>query len=129
VTVLERERDLGLACSYGNAGLVGSALGLPLARPGAVREGMHSLVDRTAPLHVPKRPVLLPWLVRFALACRRDRYERALAVLQPLAADAFQMHLGYAASGMPVGVTHRGAVLTWESEATFEAGVRALRAA
>ncbi|MBO0708011.1 MAG: FAD-binding oxidoreductase, partial [Candidatus Dormibacteraeota bacterium] len=66
---------------------------------------------------------------RFALACRHQRYERALAALGPLASDSFQMHLGYASSGMRVGVTHRGAVLTWESEGTFEAGVRSLRAA
>lgn len=129
VTVFEREHDVGQACSYGNAGLVGSALGLPLATPGALREGMHSLIDRDAPLHVPLRPELVPWLARFALACRRDRCERALTALQPLGADSFQMHLAYAASGLRVGLTHRGAVLTWESDATFEAGVRELRAA
>lgn len=129
VTVLEREQDVGQACSYGNAGLVGSALGLPLATPGALREGMHSLFDRDAPLHIPLRPELLPWLTRFALACRRDRYEHGLTALTPLGVDSFQMHLEYAASGIRVGLTHRGAVLTWESDATFEAGVRALRAA
>lgn len=129
VTLLEREPDLGLACSYGNSGLVGSALGLPLATPAALREGMHSLLDRNAPLHVPRRPRLLPWLARFALACRPDRYQRALAALTPLGVDSFQMHLAYAASGMRVGVTRRGALLTWESEASFDAGVRALRAA
>lgn len=129
VTVFEQQQDVGLACSYGNAGLLGSALGLPLATPGALREGLRSLVDRKAPLHVPLRPGLLPWLARFAQACWRDRYERGLTALRPLAADSFQMHLGYAGSGMRVGVRHRGALLTWESEATFEAGVRALRSA
>lgn len=129
VTVFEREQEVGLACSYGNAGLLGSALGRPLATPVALGEGIRSVVDRDAPLHVPLRPSLVPWVVRFALACRRRRYERGLTVLGPLSADSFHMHLAYASSGMRVGVSHRGAVLTWESEGTFEAGVRSLRAA
>jgi len=128
VTLLEREAAVGLGCSAGNAGLIGADLALPLATPAALREGLGSLFDDGAPFHLRPRPAVLPWLLRFALACSPGRHRRAAAALAPLGVDSYRRHLAYAAAGLDVGLQQRGALLTWETEAGFEAGVRELRA-
>ncbi|MEP7105369.1 MAG: FAD-dependent oxidoreductase, partial [Chloroflexota bacterium] len=122
VTLLESEPELGLGCSYGNAGLVGSEVATPLATPTALREGMRWLFAPDAPFHAPLRPRLLPWMLRFALASRRSRSAAAARALLPLGRDSYRMHLEYAAAGLEVGLRQRGALLTWETERGFAAG-------
>jgi D-amino-acid dehydrogenase len=128
VALLEREPEPGRGCSSGNAGLLGSRLALPLASPQALHEGLHSLLDREASFHLRPSPSLLPWLLRFAVACRGSRYRRAAAALAPLGEESFRMHVDYERR-LQLGVVQRGAMLTWEGEAELATGVRALREA
>jgi D-amino-acid dehydrogenase len=127
VTLLEREAEVGLGCSSGNAGLLGSGLALPLASPQALREGLHSLFDAEAPFHLRPSPSLLSWLLEFALACRGSRHARSVAALAPLGEESFRMHLEYQRQ-LDLGTVSKGAMLTWEREPAFEAGVRELLA-
>lgn len=129
VTLLEREATVGTACSAGNAGLVGDGIALPLGTPQALREGLAALFRPDAPFRLRPRPSILPWLLRFALACRPAVAARNAAALAPMGAESFRMHLEYRDSGIDTGIEHRGALLTWESEAGFQAGLEELREA
>jgi D-amino-acid dehydrogenase len=120
VTLVEREGALGLGCSYGNAGLIGAKLALPLATPQAFKDGIRWFLDPAGPFHVEARPSVVPWLLRFALACRPRRYRQASAQLLPLATLSWRLHLEYLRAGMNTGMRQNGALLTWESEAAFE---------
>ncbi len=129
VTLIEREAAVGLGCSYGNAGLVGAGLALPLATPQALREGVRSVFKSDAPFHLRPAPSLIPWLARFTLAASPGRHRIAAAALAPLGVTSFRMHLEYAQAGVETGLENRGALLTWEDEAVFESGIAELHAA
>jgi glycine/D-amino acid oxidase-like deaminating enzyme len=58
----------------------------PLASPEVVRGALGYLLDRESALRIRPRYALriLPWLVRFASAARRERFERGTAALSSL---------------------------------------------
>jgi D-amino-acid dehydrogenase len=72
VTVVDRA-SFGSGCSHANCGYVCPSHVLPLAGPGAVREGLRALVARNAPFRIKPRfdPALWGWLFRFARLSNR----------------------------------------------------------
>jgi D-amino-acid dehydrogenase len=120
VTLLEREASLGAGCSSGNAGLISPSHSAPLATPDTLR----SLLRPDGPLGF--RPALdsLPWLARFALACRADRAEHSRRILGELTAASLELHAELAALG--TSFERRGIVAVYSGEAAF---VRARREA
>ncbi len=99
VTLLERGDRLAAACSAGNAGLICPSHSTPLASPEARREALESLVRRDSPLAVRPRLDTLPWLARFALACRRDRAERGREAIHRLSVASLELHSRLGALG------------------------------
>jgi len=92
----------GSVCSFGNAGVIAADHILPLARPGVLARVPAMLAHSRGPLYLkPGRlPGLLPWLARFAAACRPaqvQRGTRAIAALTARSVGAWQEEL--AASG------------------------------
>jgi D-amino-acid dehydrogenase len=127
VMVVERGPEVACGCSYGSAGLVGPGIALPLASPQALREALRWLGRPRAPLRIPPRPALIPWLARFALACRARSFRRAREALAPLGWESFRMHLAYAQAGLEVGLARRGVLMVWDTEAGLAAGREELR--
>ena len=113
VTLLERDASLGAGCSSGNAGLISPSHSAPLATPDALR----SLLRPGGPLGF--RPTLgsLPWLARFALACRADRAERSRRILDELTAASLELHAELATLG--TSFERRGMVVVYSGEAAF----------
>ncbi|MCH9648421.1 MAG: FAD-dependent oxidoreductase [Deltaproteobacteria bacterium] len=70
VTVIDRS-GIGQACSHGNCGFICPSHVLPLNEPGALREGLLSLLNPTAPLRIrpQMRLGLYRWLLQFARRC------------------------------------------------------------
>lgn len=92
----------GSVCSSGNAGVIAADHILPLARPEVLARVPAMLAQRRGPLYLKaaRLPGLLPWLVRFAAACRPGQVERgtrAIAALTARSVGAWQEEL--AASG------------------------------
>lgn len=85
VTILEAHR-FGSGCSHANCGFVCPSHVLPLASPGALREGLLSLFRPDGPLRIaPKfNPTLWSWLWRFAQRCKHSHMLRAGHAIQPL---------------------------------------------
>ncbi|MGH3581979.1 MAG: NAD(P)/FAD-dependent oxidoreductase, partial [Mycobacterium sp.] len=85
VTIVDRT-GVAAGASWGNAGWIAPALTLPLNSPAALREGLRSLRDPAAPLHIPLSADsgLASFLVQFAMNCRRSSWKRAVRANVPL---------------------------------------------
>jgi glycine/D-amino acid oxidase-like deaminating enzyme len=87
----------GNGCSFGNAGVIATDHVLPLARPQTLWRAP-AMLRRDGPLYLKasRLPGLLPWLVRFAAACRPAQVERgtrAIAALTSRSMAAWQREL------------------------------------
>ncbi|MER5621726.1 FAD-dependent oxidoreductase [Streptosporangium sp. NPDC002544] len=84
VTVVDRD-DVAAGASWGNAGWLSPGLAIPLNEPGVLRYGLRSLLDPSAPLHIPATPdpALLSFLTRFAMNCSWKSWGRAVRANLP----------------------------------------------
>ncbi|MET8340825.1 FAD-dependent oxidoreductase [Streptosporangium canum] len=84
VTVVDRD-GVAAGASWGNAGWLSPGLAIPLNEPGVLRYGLRSLLDRSAPLHVPATPDVGLWsfLTRFAVHCNWKSWGRAVQANLP----------------------------------------------
>ena len=94
VTVID-QGDVGAACSYANCGYVCPSHVLPLTEPGAVMEGLRSLLNPRAPFRVrpQARLALYRWLWQFARRCNHRQMLSAGKHLQAIleySADEFR---------------------------------------
>ncbi|MFJ2029043.1 NAD(P)/FAD-dependent oxidoreductase [Streptosporangium sp. NPDC087985] len=85
VTVVDRD-GVASGASWGNAGWLSPGLAIPLNEPGILRYGLSSLLNPSAPLHVPTTPDLGLWsfLTRFAMNCTWKSWGRAVKANLPL---------------------------------------------
>lgn len=85
VTVLERG-TFEEGCSVGNAGLIVPSHVVPLAAPGAIREGLLWLLRRDSPFRIKPRIDLglWHWLWRFFRASAEEHVKRSVPLLRDL---------------------------------------------
>ncbi|WP_085032378.1 NAD(P)/FAD-dependent oxidoreductase [Ensifer aridi] len=93
VTVIEEGR-IGHGCSWGNGAQYNAGSSFPMAHPGIIWRAMLWLADTNGPVRLAPRemPSILPWLVRFLLAGRRDAWETAYAALHALHAPCAKLY-------------------------------------
>jgi len=86
VTVIERDKQEGEGCSFGNGGLIVPSHFIPLAAPGMVRMGVRMMLDKGSPFGVASFTDLqtLSWMARFALAGTKSHVERCAPLLRDL---------------------------------------------
>lgn len=121
VTVVDRD-GVGAGASGGNAGWIAPGLALPLNSPAVLRYGLRSLIDSTAPLHIPLTADmgLGMFLVRFAGHCRRSSWRRALranAILNEDCIEAFDVLI---ANGVDAPVTDAPITAVFDSTAAAQ---------
>jgi D-amino-acid dehydrogenase len=121
--VLERGADVLAGCSAGSAGLLSPAHSTPLATPAAVREGLRHMLRRDSPFSMRPRPKLVPWLVRFMVAARRERVRRATALIRDFSFASLELHKHLAEEGLDTGLEMLGALNVYETERAYTAGV------
>ncbi len=119
----------GSVCSFGNAGIIANDHVLPMARPEVLWRLPAMLASREAPLHlaISRLPALLPWMLRFAVACRQRQVmqgTRAIAALTRRALAAWEEELD--ASGGRSLLVQRGLYSVYRNDAAFrrDAGER-----
>ncbi|MPZ85321.1 MAG: FAD-dependent oxidoreductase [Actinophytocola sp.] len=85
VRVVDRT-GVAAGASWGNAGWIAPGLAIPLNEPAVLRYGLRSLLNPSAPLHIPLRsdPRLWAFLARFAANCRWSSWTRAAQANLPL---------------------------------------------
>lgn len=120
VTLVDRERQLGLGSSAGTAGLLAPSHAGTLATPTALREGLAWMTRRDSPFYIRPRPRVLPWLLRFARAALDPRQVNAAgALLRTLSRDSLRMHAELADGGIDTTLERRGVVYAFATEAGF----------
>jgi D-amino-acid dehydrogenase len=84
----------GQACSFGNAGSLSPSACLPVGMPGMWRQVPAWLRDPEGPLAIRPAylPLLLPWLIRFLRASRRQEVVRIATALRGLLAPIFESY-------------------------------------
>jgi D-amino-acid dehydrogenase len=84
----------GEATSFGNTGGISPASVVPIAYPGMVKDIPKWLLDPDGPLylHWSYLPQVLPWLIKFLRAGRRDRVERISKALASLNMPTFESY-------------------------------------
>lgn len=123
VTLIERDQP-GMACSFGNAGNIGSSSFMPYSTPGIARRIPRMLMDPRAALKVRPSQALksLPWFVRFVRAGRAERIPAIVAARKAIltrALDAYEPLLRDA--GARDVIETKGKLMLFESEAAFQA--------
>jgi D-amino-acid dehydrogenase len=121
--VLERGPDVLSGCSPGSAGLLSPAHSTPLSTPGAVREGLLHMLRRDSPFSMRPRPRLVPWLLRFFLAARKDRVLRGTALIRDFSFASLELHRRLAEEGLDTGLEVLGAINVYETEKAYAAGI------
>jgi D-amino-acid dehydrogenase len=127
VTVLERRDGIGAECSSGNAGMVASTHAMPLASPGALREGLRYMWRRDSPFYLRPRAKLVPWLLRYGMASTPGRARAAAELLGVLTQMGLELHHKMDADGMQTGLQTRGHIDAYETEAGMTAGRAEMR--
>ena len=121
VTLVDR-RGIGEETSSGNAGLLSQSTVTPLADPGLWRRMPRLLLNRDADfeLHYPHLAALLPWLLRFALRCRRSTYLADGAALAALTRSSIELHRQWIDdAGLGELLNPAGALKLYRREASF----------
>ena len=106
VTVVDRT-GVAAGASWGNAGWIAPALTLPLNSPAVLRDGLRSLRDPAAPLHIPLTAdsALGVFLVQFAANCRRSSWKRAVRANVPLNEECIEAFDVLTANGVDAPMT------------------------
>ncbi len=87
-------RDAGEACSFGNAGSLSPSACLPVGMPGMWKKVPKWLLDPEGPLTIRPAhlPAVLPWLIRFLRASRREDVTRIATALRGLLKPVFEAY-------------------------------------
>jgi len=129
VTVVDRT-GVAAGASWGNAGWISPALTIPLNSPGVLRDGLRSLFDAAAPLHIPLTAdsALAGFLLQFAANCRRSSWRRAVRANTPLNAEAIEAYDVLVANGVDAPVTDAPITAVFGTTAAAQHMMRELRA-
>ncbi len=122
VTLLDR-RDPGEETSAGNAGILSYSNVTPIASP-ALLTRMHRLLlnlDADFMMHYPHLPLLLPWIARFLLRCRRHTYLADGGAMSELTLASVDLHRQWIVEASLQSLLNRGGGLKlYRSRRTFE---------
>ncbi len=85
VSVVEKG-EIASGCSGANAGLIVPSHSVPLASPGAWKQGLKGILKPDSPFYIKLRfdPVLFSWLVRFRSASKPEQMHRGIRILSDL---------------------------------------------
>jgi len=114
--------------SWGNAGHIAVEQVEPLASPHILRSAWRRLAFNGGPadFRLCDLPAWLPWLIRYAGACRPSTFRSGARALESLLGDATPAWTRLvAAIGQPELLKPNGHMVLWESEASAAAGLAA----
>lgn len=89
-TTLYDPKEPGTGTSFGNAGYIATDEIFPLAHSTVLRSLPRMLIDPLGPISInwKKIPQLLPWLVKYVMACTGNRAQEGIAALASLQREA-----------------------------------------
>jgi D-amino-acid dehydrogenase len=97
-----------------------------LATPAALKEGATWLLRDDGPLGIRPRAAVMPWLMRFAMACREERAREAKLLLAPLSLESLRLHASLSDEGIDTGFCRRGIVTLFETPSAYDSALAEL---
>jgi D-amino-acid dehydrogenase len=121
VTVVDRT-GVAAGASWGNAGWIAPALGVPLNDPRTLRYALSSLPNRAAPLRIPLSidPNLWRFLLRFAANCRESSWTRAVRANLTLNHECMAAYDELVSNGVDAPITDAPITALFRSSADAE---------
>ena len=121
VTVVDRT-GVAAGASWGNAGWIAPALGLPLNDPRTLRYALRSLPNRAAPVRIPLStdPTLWRFLLRFAANCRESSWTRAVRANLTLNHECMAAYDELVSNGVDAPITDAPITALFRSSADAE---------
>ncbi|MEN1678831.1 MAG: FAD-dependent oxidoreductase [Planctomycetota bacterium] len=122
VRLLERD-TIGAGASSGNCGYICPSHVQPLAVPGAISQTLKTMARRDSPVAVtaPWRPSLIAWLMRFALACRAGKAQRAARGRHALLASSNRLYRELlTGGGLNAQLQDRGLLVAYRHEGPLD---------
>ncbi len=129
--VLVEKQDLCAGSSHGNLGMLVPSHSMPLATPGAWRQGLKWLFDPESPLYIKPRldSDLIHWLLLFCGACRKDRAARAIPILAELHHRSLELYRELIShEKLEVNYAQMGWLLVFKTKEGFREGLHEARA-
>lgn len=126
VRVLEMD-EIGMGCSYGNAGLIVPGRPLPLPAPGVPRKVIKWMFDPESPFYIKLAPrfELLRWVWGFCWNCTVSHLEKAMPVIRDLNLSSREL-FGELARGEDIRfrLNENGLLKLFNTEKGYEEGVK-----
>ncbi|MET8158446.1 FAD-dependent oxidoreductase [Sphaerisporangium sp. NPDC005289] len=128
VDVIDRG-GVAAGASWGNAGWIAPGLAIPLNEPAVLRYGLRSLLNPSAPLHVPASldPGLWSFLARFAANSHWRSWTRAARAGLPLNDECVEAYEVLAANGVSAPVIAAPITAAFRTPRQAESLLRELR--
>ncbi len=124
VTMIDRQEPGGVdAASYGNGGVLARCSVIPVATPGILRKAPSMLFSADGPLFMrwSYLPRLLPWLIPYLRASKRESVEHIARNLAPLLFDSVDEHRALArGTGAERWVRSCEYMFLYENKAAYE---------
>ncbi len=123
VTLIDRAMPGMAGPSRGNAAHIAAPEIIPMATPGIVTSALGMLLDPKSPLKIPLShwPLLLPWLVRFALNSQKSIHQANIEKLADINKTVFEdVESLYLKTGLANLLRRDGALYLYESEKSLQ---------
>ena len=116
VTLIERGAELAGAASSGNLGMICAGNSAPIASMTSLRLGLRNLINPDGAFYLKPAPTLLPWIARFAAACRPERFARGVEVMRDLTVASLALHEALVEDGLETTFRRCGMLNACETE-------------
>jgi D-amino-acid dehydrogenase len=125
VTLVEQS-EVGMGCSYGNAGLIVPSHSIPLAAPGVLLQGLKWMLNPESPFFIKPRfdLDLFAWLWRFRATCNELAMRRAIPLLRDLNRASLDLYHGLMAQeNLDCDFQQNGMLMLFDSEHGYHDGL------
>jgi D-amino-acid dehydrogenase len=122
VRVVEKNQ-IGMGCSYGNAGWLTPCFAMPLPMPGLFFKSIKWLLDPEGPLYIKPSldPLLIRWLLRFMASMNEKQTQAAIEAMVVLSQVSLELYRDLALEFPEIAFESKGLLMVAQSQAGMEA--------
>lgn len=129
VCLIEQDAEVGMGCSYGNAGWMTPCFAMPLPMPGMLLKSVKWLLNPESPLYIKPKPslLLIEWMTRFLLAMNEKQAKKAIHNLVRLSQVSLDAYNAFSESENDFAFTKKGLLMCAQSSEGVQAAIDELR--
>ncbi len=122
VQVIEKNQ-IGMGCSYGNAGWLTPCFAMPLPMPGLFLKSLQWLMDPVGPLYIKPSldPLLIRWLYQFMKSMNHEQARKAIEAMVLLSQVSLKLYRELAAEYPEISLENKGLLMVAQTAKGVEA--------